>query len=114
VSVAGTLRVPKATSPSGDASEQVTAAIGTRSVPATFLTRLTRPLVPAYSVDDSRADPPRPMNDRLKQLAVQIEAAKKAVLALESYIAQVREAIAQTQKAIEEAEALVATGDGLE
>ena len=50
------------------------------------------------------------MNDRFQQLAEQILAAKKAVLALESYMAQVREAIAQTQKAIEEAEALVAAG----
>lgn len=50
------------------------------------------------------------MNERLQQLAEQIESAKKAVLALESYMAQVREAIAQTQKAIVEAEALVAAG----
>lgn len=50
------------------------------------------------------------MNDRLQQLAEQIEAAKKMVLALETYMAQVREAIAQTQKAIEEAEALVTAG----
>jgi prefoldin subunit 5 len=54
------------------------------------------------------------MNDRFQQLAQQIEAAKKAVLALESFIAQVREAIALTQKAIEEAEALVAAGETAE
>ena len=49
------------------------------------------------------------MNERLQQLADRIESAKKAVLALETYMAQVREAIDQTQKAIQEAEALVAT-----
>jgi uncharacterized protein YbaP (TraB family) len=51
------------------------------------------------------------MNNRFQQLAQRVEAAKKAVLALESYMAQVREAIALTQKAIEEAEALVAAGE---
>ena len=63
-----------------------------------------------YSVGDSAAAFNRPMNDRLQLLAERIEAAKKAVLALESYMAQMREVIAQTQKAIEEAEALLATG----
>lgn len=51
------------------------------------------------------------MNERLQQLAQQIETAKKMVLALESYMAQIREAIAQTQKAIAEAEALVTAGE---
>ena len=54
------------------------------------------------------------MNERLQQLADRIESAKKAVLALETYMAQVREAIAVTQKAIQEAEALVAAGPGRE
>jgi hypothetical protein len=54
------------------------------------------------------------MNERLQQLADRIDSAKKAVLALETYMAQVREAIAQTQKAIAEAEALVGTGDARE
>ena len=50
------------------------------------------------------------MNERLQQLADRIESAKKAILALEVYMAQVREAIAQTQKAIREAEAVVGSG----
>ena len=50
------------------------------------------------------------MNERLQQLSDRIESAKKAVLALESYMAQVKEAIALTQKAIADAEALVAAG----
>jgi acetate kinase len=50
------------------------------------------------------------MNDQFRQLAERIEAAKKAVLALETYMAQVREAIAQMQAVIAEAEALVAPG----
>lgn len=54
------------------------------------------------------------MNDRLRLLAERIEAAKKAILALETYMAQVRDVIDQTQQAIAEAEALVAACDSHE
>ena len=50
------------------------------------------------------------MNDQFRQLAERIEAAKKAVLALENYLAQVREAIAQMRGVIAEAEGLIAAG----
>jgi acetate kinase len=50
------------------------------------------------------------MNDQFRQLAERIEAAKKAVLALENYMAQVREVIAQMRVVITEAEAVMAAG----
>jgi hypothetical protein len=52
------------------------------------------------------------MNDQLHRLTERIEAARKAVLAMESYIAQVKEVIEHLRQTISEAEALVAAGGG--
>jgi hypothetical protein len=54
------------------------------------------------------------MNEQLRQLAEHVEAARKAVLAMESYLAQVRNVVDQLRQAIAEAEVLVAAGDARE
>ena len=54
------------------------------------------------------------MTDHVRQLTDQIEAARKAVLAMESYIAQVKDMVEHLRQSIAQAEALVVAAGGPE